>query len=119
MVLLTVVLALLLALVVIVVGMAQVQGLPASLSVRDRVGASPTLWRVVGWLELVAAAGLVMGVAAPLVAMARSSLVGLAVVFAGALVAHLRVKDWPGMVPATVLLIWAGVLLALVPRYRQ
>jgi len=115
----TVVLALLLALVVIVVGMAQLQQLPASLEVRDRLRLSPALWRVAGVVQLVAAAGLILGVSAPLLGMAAVALGLLVVVFVAALALHARVHDWTGLVPAAVMLVWTLVLVALVPTYRQ
>lgn len=60
--LLAVGLSLLLTLVAVVIGMAKVQRLPASLQVRDRAGIAPGVWTASGWLELVAAAVLVVGV---------------------------------------------------------
>jgi uncharacterized membrane protein YphA (DoxX/SURF4 family) len=59
---LAVALALLLTLLAVIVGMAKVQQLPASRQVRDQAAISPTLWLVSGWVELFAAAGVVLGI---------------------------------------------------------
>lgn len=115
---LTVLLGLLLALVLIVIGLAALQQLPASLQVRDRLGVAAVLWRVVGALELVAAAGLILGVTVPVVGLGLAALGGLAVVLVGALVLHVRARDWTGAVPAVVVLVWVVVLAVLLPAYR-
>lgn len=60
--LLAVCLSLLLTLLAVIVGMARVQRLPASIDVRDRSGFSPVLWTASGWVELVAAGALVVGI---------------------------------------------------------
>lgn len=60
--LLAVVCSLVLTLLAVIVGMAKVQRLPASLQIRDQANISPTVWTVSGWIELVAAAGLVVGI---------------------------------------------------------
>ena len=60
--LLAVALSLLLTLLAVIIGMAKVQRLPASLQVRDRAGISAGVWTASGWLELVAAAFLVVGI---------------------------------------------------------
>ena len=52
----------LLSFVAILVGMAKVQRLPASLQIRDQAGISRFVWTVSGWIELFAAAGLVVGI---------------------------------------------------------
>lgn len=51
-----------LAFLAILVGMAKVQRLPASLQIRDQAGVSAVVWAVSGWIELIAAAGLVVGI---------------------------------------------------------
>jgi hypothetical protein len=60
--LLAVGLSLLLTLLAVIIGMAKVQHLPASLEVRDRSGIPPVLWTLWGWVELVAAGFLVVGI---------------------------------------------------------
>jgi uncharacterized membrane protein YphA (DoxX/SURF4 family) len=59
---LMVVAAFLLTLLAVVVGLAKVQRLPASLQVRDQAQIAPVVWTVTGWVELIAAAGLIVGV---------------------------------------------------------
>ena len=89
--------------VFILAGMARLQGLPASDSVRERLGLSTGLWRFVGAVELVGALGLVTGVlAVPELAVAAA--VGFAVMMVGAVVVHARAGDLrPGAVPPGVL----------------
>ena len=53
--------SLILTLLAVIVGMAKVQRLPASGQVRDQAGISSTLWLASGWVELVAAAALILG----------------------------------------------------------
>ncbi|MCZ3389501.1 MAG: hypothetical protein LH645_10385 [Actinomycetia bacterium] len=74
--LLAVGLSLLLTLLAVIIGLAKVQRLPASLQIRDRSGIAPGLWTASGWIELVAAGFLVVGVFAAL---------GVAAVAAGVL----------------------------------
>jgi len=101
----------------VMIGLAKVQELPASAAVRDRVGVSPALWRTLGVVELVAAAALVVGAIA-LPALAMTALVGLALLTGTAVVAHLRVSDRPGAVPAAVLMVTCLVDLWLVAAFR-
>jgi hypothetical protein len=101
----------------VMIGLAKVQQLPASTAVRDRVGVAHGLWRTLGVVELVAAAALVVGVIA-LPALALTALVGLALLTGAAVVAHLRVSDRPGAVPAAVLMVTCLVDLWLVARLR-
>lgn len=54
--------SLLLTLLAVLVGMAKVQHLPASLQIRDAAAIAPALWRLSGWVDLVAAALLVVGI---------------------------------------------------------
>lgn len=60
--LLAVALSLLLTLLAVIVGLAKVQHLPASIDIRDRSGVAPAVWTASGWIELIAAAFLVVGV---------------------------------------------------------
>ena len=53
--------SLVLAMALIVMGLAKVQSLDPSIEIRDRLGVSATAWRVMGVIELVAAAGLILG----------------------------------------------------------
>lgn len=58
---LVLVLSLPLALVQILIGLAKLQRLPASLALAARVGVAETLWRVWGLVDLVLAAALILG----------------------------------------------------------
>jgi hypothetical protein len=51
-----------LTLLAVIVGLAKIQRLPASLHVRDQARISPLTWLESGWVEVIAAAGLVVGV---------------------------------------------------------
>ena len=73
--LLAVGLSLLLTLLAVIIGMAKVQRLPASLQVRDRAAISAGVWTASGWLELVAAGFLVVGVFAAQTAAAAAAVV--------------------------------------------
>lgn len=113
--LLAVILSLLLTLAAVLVGMAKVQNLPASLQVRDAAGVSTTWWRVSGWIDLVAAGVLVVGVFAIHEA-ALAAAVVLAVDFA---VLGVRQLSRPGpaatAVPALVLvLVSVAVVVSIV-----
>ncbi len=83
--LLAVGLSLLLTLLAVIIGMAKVQHLPASLEVRDRAKIAPLLWTIWGWLELVAAGFLVVGIfAAHEAAIAAACVLGLSFVLLAA-----------------------------------
>lgn len=51
----------LLAMCLILAGLANLQALPTSIMFRERIGISPWLWRLLGTVYLVAAAGLIVG----------------------------------------------------------
>jgi hypothetical protein len=106
--LLAVGLSLLLTLVAVVIGMAKVQHLPASLEVRDRAGIAPGLWTGSGWVELVAAAVLVVGIFAVHEAAAAAAVV-LAVSYAAFAMRQLA-RRLPVAValPGLVLVLLAG-----------
>ena len=84
----------------------KVLSVPQSLAVRDHLGVPPGLWRIIGFLELLGVAGVLVGLAVGWIGTA--ALVGLAVLMVGALGSRLRVRD-------TVLMIGVDVVtLALV-----
>jgi uncharacterized membrane protein YphA (DoxX/SURF4 family) len=102
--LLAVGLSLLLTLLAVIIGMAKVQRLPASLQVRDRAGISAGLWTGSGWLELVAAAFLVVGVFAAHEVAAAAAVV-LALSYAAFAIRQLRHRlPLAAVSPALVLL---------------
>jgi uncharacterized membrane protein YphA (DoxX/SURF4 family) len=116
--LLAVALSLLLTLVAVIIGMAKVQHLPASLEMRDRAGIGPTVWTTSGWIELVAAAILVIGVfAAHEAAMAAAML--LAVSYAAYAIRQLtRRLPVAAVTPALALVLLAGGVAAAIAVAR-
>ena len=105
--LVTTILSLVLALLVIVMGLAKTQSLPASTDIRQRLAVSATGWRVWGVVELIAAGCLVVGVfAATALAVAAAGLIALCMFLL--LLLQLRVRDPIAFLTPTL------VLLALV-----
>jgi DoxX-like family len=81
-------------------GSIKVIGTKTSIQMRDHVAVAAALWRVIGALELAAAAGLVAGLFNPALGVAAA--IGVSLLLAGAVVAHLRVDDAGGAAPALV-----------------
>lgn len=104
--------ALLLTLLAVIVGMAKVQGLPASQQVRDQAKISAAVWVGSGWVELVAAAGLVLGIFVRL----EVALVGATVLLISYLVLAVRQisqhQPFASVVPALGLSLLAAVTVA-------
>ncbi|MDQ1006043.1 putative membrane protein YphA (DoxX/SURF4 family) [Streptomyces sp. V4I23] len=100
------VLSLLLGLLFLVTGGIKVLKVPQSLRIRDHLGVPPALWLVIGALEAVGGAGLLVGIAVPVLGLAAS--VGLTGLMTGAIASRLRVRDPLSMVLLDV------VVLALV-----
>jgi len=102
------------------IGLAKVLAIPASLSLRDRVGVPPALWTGIGVLEVLGAFGVVIGAfAAP--GLGAAAAVGLTLVCVGAVVAQLRVRDaFVALVPPLVLGVMAvGEALLLATRAQS
>ena len=78
---------------------------------RDHVAVAAALWRVIGALELAAAAGLVAGLFNPALGVAAA--IGVSLLLAGAVVAHLRVDDAGGAAPALAMLVPAIVFIVI------
>ena len=78
---------------------------------RDHVAVAAALWRVIGALELAAAAGLVAGLFNPALGVAAA--IGVSLLVAGAVVAHLRVDDAGGAAPALAMLVPAIVFIVI------
>lgn len=112
--LLAVTLSLLLTLLAVVIGLAKVQHLPASMQVRDRAGISPAVWTASGWIELLAAAVLVVGVFVA----HEAAVVGAALLAAsyGALALRQlsRREPFAVVLPALVLLVVALATIAAI-----
>lgn len=87
---LAVVLSVLLAVFALGAGLAAINRVPQIVAVVRHVGAERLL-PVLGWLQLAAAAGLLVGVFVAPIGVAAAA--GLVAYFAGAAIAHLRVKD--------------------------
>jgi DoxX-like family len=105
--------SLLLAMVLIVMGLAKVQSLPATLRIRDRLGLSSASWRVLGVVELLAAAGLIVGsLANTKMAIVASALAaGSAIAL---MAAQVRVREPRAfLVPGMLVLVVAAVDIAL------
>ena len=95
---------------------ADVTGQPAVVAIMERLGVPS---RAVPWLALaktVAAAGLIAGIVAPTVATAAAA--GPSVYFAGAVLAHVRVRDGIAAAAPAFCLLTASVLLVLVSLAR-
>jgi hypothetical protein len=112
-----VVFAIPLILIAVVVGLATVQHLPASLRVRDAARISAPLWTAFGWAELVAA-GVLGATLFALPAVAAAAALVLGAVFAVLAAVQLaRQEALPPAVPAVAFsvlaLATAGLLLAV------
>jgi uncharacterized membrane protein YphA (DoxX/SURF4 family) len=109
-----IVVSLLLAMALILMGLAKVQTLPASDEIRRRLAIPPPIWRAMGITELLAAAGLVLGAfAIPEVALAAAvlALASLLVL----LVAQVRTREpLAFMVPSGALIALAVLDIVLV-----
>jgi uncharacterized membrane protein len=79
----------------------------------DRVGVGKRLGALISWLEIAAAAALLVGLFFPLAGIAAAT--GLAVLMLGALVYHLKAKDYKGLPTPLILgiLSTAAALIAL------
>ena len=103
-----------LAMTLIVMGLAKVQRLPATIQIRDRLRIPPVLWQIMGYVELVAAAGLILGAFATgaLAVLAALAAIGSLVTL---LVFQLRGREpLAFLVPALVLIAIAAIDIALI-----
>jgi DoxX-like protein len=95
------------AVVFAALGVMKILALPPMRVRAAHLGFSVPAYRAIGTLEIAGAAGVVLGVAAPVIGGLAGA--GLLLLLAGALVAHLRNGDSPShLVPAVV----AGLLVA-------
>jgi hypothetical protein len=102
----TVVATFLLAALFAFAGSIKVLGVPQSLAIRDHLGISPTVWRVIGLLELAGVVGVLAGLAWQPLGIAAA--VGLALLSVGAVASHVRASDGAGQsVPAAIGLVLA------------
>ncbi|WP_055587246.1 DoxX family protein [Peterkaempfera griseoplana] len=110
----TLVLASVLAALFVVVGVAKLVAVPAMRQAATHVGMTTTQYRLLGALEVAAAAGLLAGLRIPALGAAASS--GLVLLMTGAVIVHLRSGDRTarclpavvtGALAATDLALWA------------
>ena len=87
----TVVVTICLAAMFLFSGSIKVFGVQQSLAIRDHLGISPTLWRVIGLLELAGVAGVLAGLAWRPIGVCAA--VGLVLLAIGAVVSHVRASD--------------------------
>lgn len=99
----TAVLTIVLALVFLGAGIPNILGTKTSLQMRDQLQIDAQLYRVVGFLEIAAAAGLLVGLGVPVLGAAAAG--GLALLMIGAIVTHIRAGDAKGSLPAVVLFV--------------
>ncbi|MDX3762984.1 DoxX family protein [Streptomyces mirabilis] len=98
----TIVLAVLLAAIFLLLGAAKLAAVPAMRQAAAHVGMTTTHYRLLGALEVAAAAGLLAGLR--ITALGAAAAAGLILLMAGAVVIHLRSGDPAARcLPATVL----------------
>jgi uncharacterized membrane protein YphA (DoxX/SURF4 family) len=96
----TIVISALLAVAFLGSGGLKVAGAKQSLQIRDQLRVGARLWTVIGVLEAVGGAGLLAGLAIPVIGVAAA--VGLGLLMAGAIGAHVRASDSRNAAPADV-----------------
>jgi hypothetical protein len=112
---LTVVLAVLLATVFLLLGAAKLAAVAAMRQTAAHVGMTTTHYRLLGALEVAAAAGLLAGLR--INALGAAAATGLILLMAGAVVVHLRSGDPAARcLPAAVMGALAAALLVLLAR---
>ena len=87
----TLLLSLLLAAVFVADALFKVVKNPTGADQAYDLGYPIPVWRVIGWLELLGALGLIVGLFYPPIGVAAA--IGLTVLMVGAVISHLRVKD--------------------------
>jgi uncharacterized membrane protein YphA (DoxX/SURF4 family) len=97
----TAVLTIVLALVFLGAGIPKILGAKTSLQMRDQLQIDARLYRVIGFLEIAAVAGLLVGLVVPVLGAAAAG--GLALLMIGAIVTHIRAGEAKGSLPAAVL----------------
>ena len=107
----TVVLTIVLAAVFLGAGIPKILGTKTSLRMRDQLQINPQLYRVVGFLEIAAVAGLLIGLVVPVLGAGAG---GLALLMIGAIVSHILAGDAKGSLPAAV--IFAATVAAAMVR---
>ncbi|MFJ8021448.1 DoxX family protein [Streptomyces sp. NPDC096311] len=107
----SIVLAVLLAVFFLALGAAKVLALPKTRQMAAESGFSTTAYRALGVLEAAAAAGLLLGLSVPLLGSLADA--GLLLLMAGALILHLRNGDGPQKIaPAAITTLLIAAYLA-------
>lgn len=109
----TVVVTVLLALLFAFSSSIKLLGARQSLEIRDHLGVTPTLWRVIGALELAGVVGVLVGLAWAPIGVAAA--VGLALLSVGAVAFHIRASDGLSKTAPAVL----GIVLAVATAILQ
>lgn len=95
----------------IITGGVKVIGLPQSLAIRDHFGIQPQAWRLLGAVEALGGAGVLVGLwRSPL---RSAALAGLALLMVGAIVSRIRVRDSVAWIALDVVVL-AGVVGVLI-----
>lgn len=106
--------AVVLAAIAIVSAMGKLRKMPQVIESMTHVGVKPNQIPVLAYLEIAGAIGILIGIAVPLLAFISAG--ALMLYFAGAVIAHLRVKDkFKDFAPALFLAVLFGYLAYLVP----
>lgn len=106
-----VILATLLALAAAGSAMGKLRRVPSLVESLHSVGVSDSMMRVLALLEILGALGLLVGIWIAPIGVAAAA--GLTLYFLGAVIAHIRAKEFQGIAPAVVLFILALVTLWL------
>jgi hypothetical protein len=111
----TVVVTMLLAVMFTFSSSIKLLGVSQSLEIRDHLGVTPVLWRVIGTLELAGVVGVLVGLAWAPIGVAAA--IGLALLSVGAVAFHVRASD--GLVktaPAVIAIVLAVATAILQAR---
>jgi hypothetical protein len=111
MVLPTVIVTVLLAILFTFSSSIKLLGAPQSLAIRDHLGVTPVLWRVIGLLELAGVIGVLTGLAWAPIGVAAA--IGLALLSVGAVAFHVRASDGFAKTAPAVIAILLAVATAI------
>jgi hypothetical protein len=111
MVLATVIVTVLLAILFTFSSSIKLLGAPQSLAIRDHLGVTPVLWRVIGLLELAGVIGVLAGLAWAPIGVAAA--IGLALLSVGAVAFHVRASDGFAKTAPAVIAILLAVATAI------
>jgi hypothetical protein len=110
-VLATVIVTVLLAILFTFSSSIKLLGTPQSLAIRDHLGVTPVLWRVIGLLELAGVIGALAGLVwAPI---GGAAAIGLALLSVGAVAFHVRASDGFAKTAPAVIAILLAVATAI------